>query len=227
MKPTLIPLVALCAVASVQAQGAPYGVEFVSGIRTGYIQRGLNLADDLLDLQIQSNITLTKTTDVNLALWQGAEISGDFREFGALVGLNKRIDQFSVFAEVSLSSYESDIVSGGVEFSLGGDYTVTEFVSVFAHAGYNSGAESIFGQFGGIGSMRLTDKAFLEGKLQLNAADNYFGREGLYDATARISVTTNINDSLSVTPFFSLSTSLDGEGEDLETSLGVWVELFF
>lgn len=204
----------------------PYGLEFVSGIRASYHQNGIVLADNLIDLQLQSNITLAEDVFLNIALWQGAEISGDFQEFGAVGGITKIYDKFSLSGEVAVTSYESDIVEGGVELSLVGEYVVAENVFIFGSLGYHSGAETVLANLGGNGSVVVTDDSFLEWKAVFHLADSYFSREGLYDLTTRVSYTYNLNSFLSVTPFLSASIPLEGDA-DFNLSAGLWMEVFF
>ena len=207
------------------AQDIPYGVEFVAGIRHGYHQRGLNLADDLIDLQFQANVTLTKTQSVDIAIWQGAEISGDFREFGFLAGATQDFKNFSLSLELAYASYDSDIVDSGAEISVGIDYPIIDNLSLFAQVGFNEPAESIFAQLGAYATAKVTEDSFFSIKSELNLADSYYARSGIYDLTTRTSYTYNINSMLSMTPFTSLSLAFDGEGSDF--SAGVWMEVFF
>ncbi len=217
--------ISLLCLATVIAEDMPYGVEFVAGIRSGYLQKGLNLADDLIDLQFQSNITLNKSTTLTVAAWQGAEISGAFQEFGAQVGLTKDYKAFSLSAELSYYSFESTIMESGAEFMLGGDYYFSDYFSLYAGVGYHDGAESIVGQAGISGTQRLNDDSFLELKAELNVADSYFGRDGLYALTSRLSYTYNVNSTFSLTPFAAATIPLDDGSSDL--SGGVWIEVFF
>lgn len=218
--------IALSFLTPVMAQDIPYGVELVSGLRAGYHQKGIELADDLIDLQLQSNITLSESSSLNITLWQGAEVSGDFQELGAIVGLTRSHDEFSYTGEISYMGYESPIAESGVEVSLGADYEIKDNVYFYGSLGYNTGAESIIGQVGASGSHRLTDDSFIEAKAEVNLASSYYSREGIYDLTARLSYTYNISTFLSVTPFTSGSAPLDGEG-DLDFSVGLWLEVFF
>lgn len=218
--------ISIALVMPVIAEDIPYGVELVTGLRTGYHQKGIELADDLIDLQLQSNITLSESSSLNIALWQGAEVSGDFQELGAVVGLTRSYDTFSFSGEVSYLGYESSIVSSGVEVSLGADYELKENIYLYGSLGYHSGAESFIAQGGVSGSHRLTDDSFIEAKAELNLANSYFSREGIYDLTSRVSYTYNVSSFLSATPFLSSSIPLDGEA-DFDLSAGMWLEVFF
>jgi len=210
---------------ALMAEDIPYGVEFVAGIRHGYHQRGLDLANDLIDLQFQANVTLTKTQSVDIALWQGSEISGDYSEFGFLVGATQDFDSFSLSLELNYSSYTSDLIDTGAEISFGIDYPIMKNVSLYGQLGYNEAAESLFAQLGAYATTRVTDDSFFTVKSDLNIADSYYGRNGIYDLTTRASYTYNINSMLSMTPFTSLSLAFDGGGSDF--SAGMWVEVFF
>lgn len=204
----------------------PYGIEFVAGVRSGYHQKGVSYANDLLDLQLQSNITVTKSSSLNFAIWQGAEISGDFREFGSLVSATKSYDEFSVTGELAYYNLESPFLENGAEASIMLDYQLSDEISVYGSLGYSEGAQSLIGLLGVSGGQIITDDSFLEAKVEFHLADNYYGREGLYDLTSRLSFTYNINSLLSTTPFVSAAIPLDGAGE-FDLSTGVWIEIFF
>ena len=205
----------------------PYGIEFVAGIRDGYHQRGLELASDLIDLQIQANITLTKSRSIDIALWQGAEISGDFREFGLLVGASEEFDNFSLSLELNYADYESDLIESGAEVSFGIDYPITDNISAFGQIGFNEAAQSFYAQLGGFATAKVNKDSYLTLKSELNIADSYFGQSGIYDLTTRASFTYNVNSGLSMSPFASVSISFDDEGRTADFSTGVWVEMFF
>jgi len=204
----------------------PYGIEFVGGIRDGYHQRGLELASDLVDLQFQARVSLDNNQSIDLGLWQGAEISGDFREFGILLGYSHDFKNFTFTSELNYADYESDVIESGVEVTFGVDVPIYENVSIFGQLGYNEASEAIFGQVGTYATAKVSDDSFVTFKSELNIADDYFGRSGLYDVTTRGSFTYNINKQLSVTPFLSLSIPLDNEG-DTDFSAGFWMEVFF
>lgn len=225
MKITILCLTLVSMAASL-AEEIPYGIEFVGGIRTGYHQRGLALADDLIDLQLQTQLTLTKTTSLTTIVWQGAELSGNFRESGGLIGFTKEYEKLSLSAELAYHNIESTLLKSGVELTVGGDYQLRENLTLYGAIGQYTGAKSLIAHLGLNQTKRLSDDSFLTAQSQLHFASDYFGREGLYDVTSRVSFTYNVHSYLSFTPFLSASIPLDGEVET-DLSTGVWVELFF
>jgi len=227
-KPLQCFLLLLSAMSPTMASGnIPYGIEFVAGMRDEYHQRGLQLADDLIDLQIQSNITLTKSSSLNLAAWQGAEMAGDFQEAGVLLSLTKEYSRFALNSEIGYTRYENSFVESGIQYSVGVDYSLASELVAYVSATYDDDQSSMIGLFGLLSSARITDDSFMEYKVEAHMANDYYSREGLYDLSSRVSYTLNVNEMLSFTPFVSYTYPLDEVDLDPEFSTGVWVELFF
>jgi len=227
ISPTLFPCALLTATlaAPLGAQDIPYGIEFVTGIRTGYLHRGVELAQDLTDVQLQANVTLSQTQSVDISLWHGAEISGDFAEFGALLAGTQEFVDFSLTVELSYTHYEQSPLDSGVELAVGVDVPLGQHVSSFAQLSYHQAEASIFGQLGAIATHRLSDDSYLTLLGEVNFASDYLRRSGLYDLSTRLSYTHNVNSSLSITPYAALALALDEAPSTF--SAGVWVELFF
>ncbi len=208
------------------AEDVPYGVEFLGGIRSGYHQRGMRLSNDLIDLQLQSRLTLEDAVSVNMAIWRAAEASGDFNEFGALASISREYGEYSVAFELAYHSYDSEKVESGLEASALVDYSLTDHTSVYGSVSSNTAVQNLYAQVGWSGSHKVSKDSYIQVKSELHMAQNYFGREGLYDLTSRLNYTYNISEMMSLTPFLSSSIPLDDK-EDFNLSTGVWVEVFF
>ena len=208
------------------AETIPYGVEFLGGIRSGYHQRGMRLANDLVDLQLQSTLTLEDATSLNVAVWRGAEASSDFSEFGALVGFTKAYDKLALSSELAYYAITSDKVKSSLEASVTADYALSDFISAYCSLSTNSSVKNFYAQVGISTSIEVNDKSYLQMKSEVHMAQDYFGRTGIYDVTSRVDYTYNVNDTFSLTPFLSGSVPLDDK-EVFNLSTGLWIEVFF
>ena len=56
----------------------PIGIEAVTGIRSGYVFRGFDMANALMDFQVEGEITLGDRTYLNVGGWIANENGGPF-----------------------------------------------------------------------------------------------------------------------------------------------------
>ncbi|MGJ8676732.1 MAG: hypothetical protein ACSHX0_04390 [Akkermansiaceae bacterium] len=234
-----ISFLALLTSAALQADSADdieYGVEAVTGYRSDYVYRGFQLAESTIDFQIETEIALNNNTFLNIGSWYATETGdGDFSEtafFSHLryaqtenltLGLSatyRSIDQ----GDSTLSAFLDD----GVEAGIFASYYFCDNFSGSIGTYYDTGAEGIYSYLEGKYSTALSDKAFLSFKLGLSAVDDYYDRAGLNDAYGRLSLTYNISDTVSVSPFVGTSFLLDDDDAGDDTTYGgIWFEVRF
>ena len=91
---------ALCLPASAEIESdIPLGIEAVTGIRSGYVHRGFDLADTSLEFQFAGEVTLSNENSLHFGLSHLAESDGDFSE---TAGYLERKNSPTAFTQESL-----------------------------------------------------------------------------------------------------------------------------
>ncbi|NIP93606.1 MAG: hypothetical protein GWO24_09165, partial [Akkermansiaceae bacterium] len=71
----------------------PLGIEAVTGIRSGYVHRGFDLAGTLLDFQLEGEVTLKDNLHFNFGGWFATEVSDDFTEGAGFLDLRNDLSE--------------------------------------------------------------------------------------------------------------------------------------
>jgi len=205
----------------------PFGIEAVTGLRSAYSYRGFELATSTLDFQLETEVTINNDLSLAAGGWIASESGGDFEEITSFVELRTTIgDAFTASASAAYHGYSNSVIRSG--FDLSGTFTwhaKTEwnFSTSVAH---DCGAGGWHAELASHWYKRLSDDAFLSGKIGVSGTEDYYGLTGFGDLTGRLSFTYNVNSMLSVTPFLGWSYELQHRDGD-EIHAGFWFEVSF
>ncbi len=207
----------------------PMGIEAVAGMRSGYVFRGFDLADALMDFQIESEITFGDRTYLNVGGWLANENGGPFEELAAFLDLRTDLnDQVTIGAALTYHDYNGSMFDSGVD--LGAFITIYPAeewdFTVGAYHDFGADAWYINGETGW--STRLGEDSYFALTGGVSWVNDYYGRSGMNDFHGRASVTYNVNSAVSLTPFLGWSLELDdNDGDGDEFFGGLWLELVF
>lgn len=207
----------------------PIGLEAVTGIRSGYVFRGFDMANALMDFQLEGEITLNECTYLNVGGWFASESGGPFEELAGFLDLRTEANDLVTLGTV-LTYHDYN----GTLFDSGADLGV--YISLFpandwdftVGAYHDFGANAWYANTEAGWSKRLGEDSYLALTGGISWVDNYYGRSGMNDFHGRASFTYNINRSVAVTPFLGWSLEIDdtnGDGDELFG--GLWLELVF
>ena len=85
-----ILLSATMAIPSLRAEledDIPLGIEAVTGIRSGYVYRGFDLGDTLMDVHLQTEVVLEGNLTLAAGGWFATEVGDEFTEGAAALGV--------------------------------------------------------------------------------------------------------------------------------------------
>ena len=234
-----ITLLALCLPHDIAAEvenEIQYGVEAVAGYRSGYDYRGFELADSIIDFQLEAEIALDNNTFLSVGAWYATETGDeDFDEAAFFAHLRfEKTDQLTLGLSAAYRSFGSSdspitaIFEDGVDLGTFATWHFNKDFNASAGAYYDTGAEAWYGNAETRWSKVLSDKAYISLKTGVSYVNDYYGRDGLNDAYGRLSITYHLSDTVSITPFAGGSVLLDDDdaGDD-QAYGGVWFEFRF
>ena len=207
----------------------PLGLEAVTGIRSGYVFRGFDMANALMDFQLEGEITLSDHTYLNLGGWLATENGGPFEELAAFLDLRTDLnDLLTLGTSVTYHDYEQSMFKSGVDVGAFVTLYPTEDWDITFGAYHDFGAEGWYANAETGWSTRLGEDAFFDLTGGVSWVDDYYGRSGMNDFYGRASITYSVNSAVSLTPFLGWSMEIDdtaGDGDELFG--GLWLELVF
>ncbi len=205
----------------------PLGIEAVTGLRSDYVYRGFNLADVVMDFQLETEVVLDDTLALGAGGWFATGVSDNFTEGGAFLNLSYSLHKdITVGGSASYHAYDHNFLENG--FDLGAFltwYTDRDW-NIEAGVYRDFATNGWYAHLGSDWSVRLSDKTYLGISAGISAVEDYYGRSGLNDFHGQASLTYNINTMLSVTPFAGWSCELNN-GDGSEIYGGLWFEVSF
>jgi len=205
----------------------PIGIEAVTGYRSDYLYKGSKLAGETIDFQLSGEMAYSNTQFLEYSLWHATESGdGDFSESGLAFTYTEQRDQFDYFVGVKYRNLDHDLYQSGFEMRAGARWHHNEFTAISGEISYDTGADGWYSELYWRQLHDLSEDAFVSMRLGLSAVDNYYDRDGLNDAFARVSFTYNISKNVSVTPFVGTSVQFYGD-DDTELYGGAWFEVSF
>lgn len=208
----------------------PYGIEAVTGVRSGYVYRGVDLADSLMDFQLESEIALNNNTFLNIGTWVASESGGgNFSELAAFLDLRIDLnDLLTIGTSVTYHDFDNALLSDGVDTGIFATFYATEDLDFTFGAYRDFGNDAWYAKAETGWSHRLGEDSYLDLSGGISWANDFVGRSGLNDIYGRASVTYNINDTVSLTPFIGWSTLLDSSDTNGDEVFGgLWFEVVF
>ena len=220
----ILPAVAVAEVES----SIPWGVEAVTGYRTEYIHRGMSLADDVIDFQLESGFAISDTLSIGLRGWyaSGSASGGDFSETSGFAELRYDEKTFSAGWVLGYRSFSGSQLSDGFETGPFCSWHATADLDVNAELRYDDGADTWYAKAELSWSKPLDQRSFVSALAGISAVGDFYDREGLNDVFLRISYTYNVAPNISLTPFLGSSIGLDEKADDYGYA-GIWFEVSF
>jgi len=205
----------------------PLGIEAVTGLRTGYVYRGLELAQTSLDFQIEAEIALSNTDTVNFGSWHLSESAGDFSETGVFIDMRHEVDEQTIIGSSLTYRHFSDSgLKSGVDLGFFLTYQINDDWDWKAGAYYDFGNDSFYSALDVRWSKPLSDTAFIALENGVSYVSDLLDRDGLNDYYGRFSLTYAVSDSVAFTPFLGWSLALDEAGGDSFHG-GIFFEVIF
>ena len=97
----------------------PLGIEAVTGIRSDYVYRGFNLADVVMDFQLETSIVLDDTLALSAGGWFSSEVSDNFTEGVAFLDLSYSLhNDITVGGSASYHAYDHNFFENGFDLGL-------------------------------------------------------------------------------------------------------------
>lgn len=223
----LLPLFFLGSAISGQAQDSevPYGVEIVTGYRSDYVYRGFSLADDLIEVQIGTEIALSNEWLIDLGGWYGGG-SRNFEEVSAAFGIRYDQDDWDAGFNASWHGYQNSLFQDGVDFGPSINWRPSEDWRIGSAISYDTGPNGWYGNIEAQWSKPVGNSSFISILGGASATSNYYGRSGLNDFYTRIGWTYGVNKSVAFTPFVGSSVPLYSDGST-RLFAGLWFEVNF
>ena len=222
---SIITLTGLC---SVSTADIPVGIEWLSGLRSEYLHRGIQNTGSLTELQLQSSYSLSQDESVELSLWQLGGRESSFAEYGAELGYTLSAGRSTITPLVRYREIVDGLETSTAELGVVMSYDWNDDFSTSFEVSYQEAEAAMMASLSAEYSYVLTEDSYLVGQLALHSADDYHGLSGLYDVTVTLRYVHHLNDSLTVTPFAQISEAFHSSPiRETRGSLGLLLSVFF
>ncbi len=207
-----------------------WGVEAVTGYRSDYIYRGFQLSESTLDFQLEAEFALSNSLSLNVGGWYATETgSGDFDEAAGFLHLrHQTTEHLTLGISGVYRDFNNSIFQEGVDVGAFATWHFCRDFGITLGGSYDTGAEGWYGHLETNWTKPLNDKTFFSLKTGVSAVDDYYTRDGFNDVYGRASLTYNISDTVSITPFVGGSALLDSDDIGGDNAFGgIWFEVRF
>lgn len=207
----------------------PLGIEAVTGIRSGYVHRGFDLADTSLEFQFAGKFTLSNSQSFNFGLSHLAESSDDFSETaGYLEFENEFSDRLRAGLAVTYRDRNDSLLTSGTDLGVFTSYAINDDWEWRNELNYDWGADGLYAASEITWSQPISEKAFIAISGGLSYLSDYEHRDGMNDFFGRITLNYNFSDQVSFSPFVGTSIQLqDEDGADDVFYGGLWFQVIF
>jgi len=207
----------------------PLGVEAVTGLRSNYFYRGFDLADTVLDFQVETEVAIKEDWFLNVGGWYASEGGGDFRQASIFAGVTREWDELSLTLLATYHDFDGSVFDSGFDLGVEGRWYATEQLDVKAGVYRDLAASAWYAKVETGYYQKIDDDSYVVLNGGLSLVDDYYGRDGLNDFFGRVSYTRNLNDHVSVTPFVGVSIAADGSDPLTDDVFegGIWFEVSF
>lgn len=209
------------------ADEIPYGIEVLTGYRSGYVDRGFRLSQDLLEVQLGGELVLDDRWALEFGGWYGtATASGGFDQSSGFLALRHDAEDWRAGYDLTYNSYRHGLFDDG--------FDTGPFIDWFPHDDWrlgatlrrDTGAGGWYGTLEGEWSRRTGRDAYLTLLTTLGAASDFYGRDGFNDLEVRAAWTYRINRHVTVTPFAGTSIGLESAATNTIFG-GLWFAVNF
>ena len=192
-----------------------YGIEALTTYRSEYVYRGFALSDASMEFQLAGQVALSNTDTLDVGLFYGTATSdGDFTEAAAFIDFSRNIGDLTYAATLTLRDYTNSTFKSGADIGGSVSWAVNEDIDIKGSASYDTGAEGFYFE-GKAGYYRqVSDDSYLTFDAGLGAVADYYRRNGLHQAFAKLTYTYNINDAVSVSPYVQMSLGIHDKAEN-------------
>jgi len=207
-----------------------WGVEGVTGYRSNYIYRGFELSESTLDFQLEAEMALSDSLSLNIGGWYATETgNGNFDESAGFLKLHYlATEHLTLGTSATYRNFNQSLFREGVDLGVFGTWQFCRDFGITLGAYYDTGADGWYGNLETNWSKTLSEKTYFSLQTGVSAVDNYYDRDGFNDVYGRLSLTYNISDAVSVTPYVGGSALLDNDdlGDDNAFG-GIWFVVRF
>jgi hypothetical protein len=218
--------ISLSARAEVETE-IPFGVEAVTGFRTDLVERGFKLGENILDVQLQSEVTLNNEWTIGFgALHATASGSSAYEESRGFVQLYREHGALRYGWNAAYRDVQSDIWRDGWETGPFISVALNDDVVAGMKLLYDHGAQGYYVEAHLTWSYLLSEKSFLTLDGGAGAVADYYGRDGMHDLNMRFAYTYNVAKNVSFSPFVGASLGINEDAVDQIYS-GIWLEVTF
>ena len=206
----------------------PLGIEAVTGIRSNYIFRGIELSQTSLDFQVQAELVLNDKTSFHFGVSHLAESSADFSETSPYLELSRYLrDDFLIGASFTYRDRNEGLLSSGFDFGLFSNYAINDDWLWRNEINFDFGEDAFYINTEIEWSHVINKDSFISIRTGLSYANGYLDRTGLNDFHTRLTYTYNISDVVSVTPFIGSTTTIASNNQNNTVFGGLWFEVIF
>jgi len=207
-----------------------WGVEGVTGYRSNYVYRGFELSESTIDFQLEAEVALSDSLSLNIGGWYATETgNGNFDESAGFLKLHyQATEHFTLGTSATYRNFNQSLFREGVDLGVFATWQFCRDFGITLGGYYDTGAEGWYGNMESNWTKPISDTAFVSLQTGVSAVDGYYGRDGFNDVYGRISLTYNITEAVSVTPYFGGSALLDSNdlGDDNAFG-GIWFVVRF
>lgn len=211
---------------SASGQELKLGIEAVTGYRSEYVFRGIKLADNVLDFQLQAEIALSNHWILNLGGWYATN-SDKFTEPAEFAELRYETKEYASGITVTGMQPKHTVLGSGADFSPFFTWHATKDANLTAGIAYDTAAKGWYEYLEAGWTRPLNDSSFFSVLAGASTVQGYYNRNGGNDAYARLEYTYNINRAVSFTPFVGTSISLASQSGSDRFFGGAWFEVNF
>lgn len=222
----LLPVLLLAA-SPVHAQSDDllYGAEAVVGYRTESIFRGFKLANDVLDVQLQTQIALSNEWLLDVGAYY-ATGSDEFEEATAFADLTFDRETWNAGLRFSARYFDHALFDSGLDAGPFLNLWINDDLRVGGFFTYDTGAEGTYASIETEWSKPLDEKSFVRVLAGVSRTNDYYDRSGMNDLYGRVSYSYEINRHIALTPYLGTSLPLTAEATP-RLFAGVWFEVNF
>ncbi len=192
-----------------------YGIEALTTWRSEYVYRGFELAENSMEFQIAGQVALNNRDTIDVGLFYGTAASdGDFTEAAAFIDFSRNIGDLTYASTLTLRDYTNSSFKSGADVGGSVSWAFNENIDFKGSINYDTGAEGFYFE-GKAGYYRqVNDDSYLTIDAGLGVVADYYDRNGIHQAFAKLAYTYNINDAVSVSPYLQMSLGIHDDAEN-------------